>query len=610
MNKISHLLIVLWLLLSCPILSLAKPLPQVSSKETSCHIHYLLPTSETKDFYDVYEEGGDYPFFTALLDNTFIKQDLCLYNQVLKYAPELSPTLNVIFKPQSGCYGKIGFYLKHKDGSYEFMNESYIELDAGYENDPAGLIPIFSHELAHIFSSALISDNEETSITSTQMHAASTLTDYNIAFSEGFSEHFEVIARDYETNPALLTDYVSSLSQLSSKSRFMENISRDFSLPIRLGYYRNLSPFLMSRFDDYKRYYLVTNQKACYENTVKNFSNPEVTMLYRNMGLSYTSTLRPLARNLSTESVIASFFRELITLESGSLSEKYDRIFSVMAHSINDSNASLLQQFVAGYLEAYPEYASNTLKAYKNSTGYDYSEAIIPEIWIANLCGGPIMTYDQYNTSPSPAIIFNLNTCYLEDLIAMSIPESEAKAIIDYRCDKGYFGAIEDLQSIQHVSHATYDLLYNAHSEETLKKASEQYNDFAFTLMKQLNPGTILQTNMLHLFYKLNLVFLVFILIYSLLLYYLKWLPTKKVLLLIKQYFKWCGFTLIGLSVCFLGSVLVLSNAMLPILPTYILIILLCELLFFLILHKRPLDYKRHLLSSSIMFLLILYSLI
>lgn len=127
-NKISHLLIVLWLLLSCPTSCLAKPVPQVPSKETSYHIHYLLPTSETKDFYDVYEEGGDYPFFTALLDNTFIKQDLCLYNQVLKYAPELSPTLNVIFKPQSGCYGKIGFYLKHKDGSYEFMNESYIIL--------------------------------------------------------------------------------------------------------------------------------------------------------------------------------------------------------------------------------------------------------------------------------------------------------------------------------------------------------------------------------------------------------------------------------------------------------------------------------------------------
>lgn len=285
----------------------------------------------------------------------------------------------------------------------------------------------------------------------------------------------------------------------------MRNISQDFSLPIRLGYYRNLSPFLMSRFDDYKRYYLVTNQKACYENTVKNFSNPEVTMLYCNMGLSYTSTLRPLARNLSTESVIASFFRELITLESGSLSEKYDRIFSVMAHSINDPNASLLQQFVAGYLEAYPKYASSTLKAYKNSTGYDYSEVAIPEIWIANLCGCPIM---------------------------------------------------------------------------------------------------------LHLFYKLNLVFLVFILIYSLLLYYLKWLPTKKVLLLIKQYFKWYGFTFIGLSVCFLSSVLVIHNTILPILPTYILIILLCELLFFLILHKRPLDYKRHLLSSSIMFLLILYSLI
>lgn len=574
-------------------------------------INALLPTSELKENYDVYIEGGNYPFFNEFLNDSFLKENLAIYQAARQYTTKLSSTLNVIFKRNSGCYGGIGFYLKHTDGTYEFINEAYIELNLEYENSPEELIPIFAHELGHVLTAALIPTVDQVSATATKIHGATVLTDYHTAFHEGFGEHFEVIARDYEKNEAILRKHTECLKRITQKSKSMNQVKRDFELPLRLNYYRNLSPFFMSNLDEYKRYHLITTQSAPYETGSKTYWNLKKTILYRDMGLSFTNQLRPLARNLSTESVMASFFRELVTHLSGTLEEKYTKIFNCMAHQMKNPDIPEINSFVQGYLETYPEDKNDVLEAYQISTGYEYVSEIIPEIWCVNPSGGSITVFDQYKQLPAPVMTFNLNTCYLEDLRAMKIPNQEAQCILEARSYQGFFSNIEEIKGIKGVSTKTYHLLYEASSKQVLNEALSKYQIFGFELMKHLDVVTILRENMLHLFYNSNILFILFIGVYGMLSYVFKLATPKKWTFILKQYFKWLAFVLLGLIGTLVGSALTIDQLVLSplsVFSVFVACLVGVESIYILFKRKNRSAIKPHLLSTALMVGLIFYS--
>jgi Helix-hairpin-helix motif len=72
----------------------------------------------------------------------------------------------------------------------------YVDLVVRDDCSP-GCIDIFSHELGHLILQTLAGDFHEGP--SRKMHQSMTVTDYPIAFDEGYAEHFEALTSDFRT---------------------------------------------------------------------------------------------------------------------------------------------------------------------------------------------------------------------------------------------------------------------------------------------------------------------------------------------------------------------------------------------------------------------------
>lgn len=361
----------------------------VSAKEISTettNVIVLKGSGETKDGLPVYELMDDDKVFMDIYNKSFIKKSIELYGEAQRYSNLKSKDIYIAFRKDSGCYGNIGFYLK-KDGKYYDKTKApYIELShwqlKGYDSLES-ITQLLPHEMGHVLQKITTSNKEKIKQNIVEMHYSNITSEYSTAFSEGFGEHFEVISRIYEENNKIKNRIYEDIERTHNSTRpRVDSGSRDFILPLRLDYYRETSSLWQQKYENLKRHELGLSGDGKYKNLSYDFIDPEKSILYRNMGLSQDkSKLKSLEQSMSTEIVISNFFIKLITTDNGELNERYSKVFNVFSKYLNKDNRPQLIQFVKGYIEEYPQNRERVVTAFKESTGYDFTEECAPEIW-------------------------------------------------------------------------------------------------------------------------------------------------------------------------------------------------------------------------------------
>jgi len=114
---------------------------------------------------------------------------------------------------KGGNMPKCGFFLKKENEILDKTKVYYIEMPP----DPTAFEKIFSHEHGHLLD-AYIMNYEFPYSPERQVHTISSVTDYEVAFLEGWGEHFETVTIDLTGNKELKDYY--NLNDLKGKMYF------------------------------------------------------------------------------------------------------------------------------------------------------------------------------------------------------------------------------------------------------------------------------------------------------------------------------------------------------------------------------------------------------
>ena len=572
----------------------------------------LKATNEIKNGFPVYEEGGEDKLFKDIYNKSFIKKSVKLYGEAQQYSDLKNEELYLAFKKNSGCYGRIGFYLKKGGKFYDKTKSPYIELSSGQldgrYNTLDSITQIFPHEMGHILYSITVSNYEDTNQNAVDMHYSNIITEYSTAFNEGFGEHFQVISRMYEENQQIKNGIYDDIERKKSNiGSILNSGSRDFLLPLRLDYYREISPFWQQKYENLKRHELGLSGDGKYKNLSYDFRDTEKTILYRNMGFSQNkSQMRSIEQSLSTETVISHFFVKLINTDKGNINEKYCKIFNVFNKYLNKDNTAQLLQFVKGYVKEYPKEKQRVLNIFKESTGYDFTQRCAPEIWIVSESKHINVIMDQFGGLNFPFNIFNINTCEKEDLLKLkSISKIDAEKIIVYRDKNSGFKDVE-FEKIEGISSKAVETLKNSSSKEEIEKANKQINQGGF----ENNFYKIISANLKHLILRSLIWFVIFFAIYYLLM--MKSIVKNEKSLLktaISRFFKFIFYVLIGFIGVIVSSNIYLGDKALSPIIVFIALIFICESITLLALRKDSIKVRNSLISTLMMMMIIIYSL-
>lgn len=605
--------IFMFIFVSCIMLLVTRE--NVSAKEMSAetpNVIVLKGTDETKNGYHVYEPMDDDKLFMDIYNKSFIKKSVELYGKALQYSNLDSKDIYFAFKENSGCYGRIGFYLK-KDGQlYDKTKSPYIELSTeklkSY-NALGAITQILPHEMGHVLQQITTSNNEEVNQNVVDVHYSNIQTEYSTAFSEGFGEHFEVISIMYEENNEIKNGIYQDIERTKNSTKsIVDSGSRDFTLPLRLDYYREVSPFWQQKYENLKRHELGLSGDGKYKNLSYDFMDPEKAILYRNMGLYQDKTkMKSLEQSLSTEIVVSNFFIKLITTDIGELNERYSKVFNVFNKYLNKDSKPQLIEFVNGYINEYPQEKDRLLQIFKDSTGHDFTEECAPEIWCISEGEHSNVIFDQFRGLKFPYYIFNINTCEKEDLLRLKgISKSDAEGIISYRDKNNGFKSTEEFANIEGVSSKVIEILTNNTNKEQIEKATSTMNESKF----EMSFSKMFIANFKHLILRTILWFAIFFITYYLFVMKAA-LKSKKSIFkaAIKKFLKLMFYALIGfISVAVSSNIikgLKLSN---PII-IFILVIFICECITLLIIRKDKLNVRDSIISTLMMIPIIIYSI-
>ncbi|MZK52676.1 helix-hairpin-helix domain-containing protein [Clostridium beijerinckii] len=587
----------------------------VSAKEIiteTPNVIVLKGTDETKDGFPVYEPMDDDKLFMDIYNKSFIKKSVELYGQALQYSNLESNDIYFAFRENSGCYGRIGFYIK-KDGQfYDKTKSPYIELsnqmlEGGYDKLQS-ITQILPHEMGHILQQITTSNNEEINQNAVDLHYSNITSEYSTAFSEGFGEHFEVISRMYEENNKIKNEIYEDIERTKNNTKSMVNRgSRDFTLPLRLDYYREVSPFWQQKYENLKRHELGLSGDGKYKNLSYDFMDPEKSILYRNMGLYQDKTkMKSLEQSLSTEIVVSNFFIKLITTDTGELNERYSKVFNVFNKYLNKDSKPQLIEFVNGYIKEYPEENERVLQIFKDSTGHDFTEECAPEIWCISEGEHSNIIFDQFRGLKFPYYIFNINTCEKEDLLRLKgISKNDAEGIIAYRDKNNGFKNTEEFAHIEGVSDKAIQILTNNTSKEQIEKVTKTMNESKF----EMSFSKMFIANFKHLILRTMMWFVIFFITYYL--FVLKAaFKNKKIIfkIAIIKFLKLVFYALIGfISVAVSSNIikgLKLSN---PII-VFVTVIFICESITLFVIRKDKLKVRDSIISTVMMIPIIIYS--
>jgi DNA uptake protein ComE-like DNA-binding protein len=116
--------------------------------------------------------------------------------------PASLPPMYLLLSNEEGGFARYGFWLERENGRKDLVMAGYVDLVVDQRSvDSGDFEEIFCHELGHLILRSLLGDLSHGP--SRNMHQSMTVTDYPTAFDEGYAEHFQPLARDETTNPAL-----------------------------------------------------------------------------------------------------------------------------------------------------------------------------------------------------------------------------------------------------------------------------------------------------------------------------------------------------------------------------------------------------------------------
>lgn len=469
-------------------------------------LQVLSETGGTRNGVPVYAGHGDAARYIAGLSRGFSGRLLRLYaleQHYLQVTKGVEPEpAYLLVSSHMGGFPRFGFYL----GSRDKRTAGYVDLrgERRIGGSFGGMDQIFPHELGHVIMAQLAGPPKRGG--SNQMHAVGVRTDPNNAFSEGFAEHFQVMAVDDpdalpETRALLRDDFFARRASMQMREYARE---MDATWPVP-GRRRGAFPFWFSGSEQALRYYGVkanafARQPAIPDRLLR--GNPYAAYLLENILPGGPSDPPKTAAQLaSTEGVIAALFVRWLNdpqvqgmrrdaafyLPWGLTADAVaplDNAYLKLFYALSVSRPSNVHEAIAGYKACFPEEAA-VLDRVVRSIAVGQSLQPTSAIWLANpdfRVGTTV--FDQFRSLPR-VHVFDLNAASVTDLVAVPGVDRPLAEAIRRRAP---YAAVEDLRLVRGMDPSLVTRFRALHQRWTTMRDNPVDEEFGLSLAALLRP--------------------------------------------------------------------------------------------------------------------------
>ncbi|MCB0572118.1 MAG: helix-hairpin-helix domain-containing protein [Phaeodactylibacter sp.] len=472
----------------------ASPLAQIP--DSLYKVVVLQPTGNTIDSLIEMEVVPDtsrlYLLTMSAIDNSFAREIVSLYYYLQLYLKNkgerttIEPAYLALTQNQGG-FARFGFYLK---GEGPMPNSPYIDIVAKTIEAPQDRLMSFTqlypHEMGHVFYRLLSSDAsmEETS-RAVDIHYFPMITDYGIAFDEGFAEHIENAARLFEPNDSLKQGIFVDIRRLQGKMpgriRGFEN---DYKAPLRLGYYKATMILWFQQLEDLRRYEQAMDGRVRFKNASMEKGSPEDRLSYRNSGVRSTTEPRNRPQAMATEGLVSYFFTSVLQSELpkryqdtefyraflydttaqaappdqwlSPVQNQFLKYFAVLHGyvTVEHSNRAQWIDFMEGYRQLFPEEWPVMERLFRSVDGQGYYTFLPPPLWLmVKEHQHRPLALDAFGAITVPVYTFDLNRAEEEDLLTISgMSQADARLLLKYRHRQGLFLSLSDAADVPGLS--------------------------------------------------------------------------------------------------------------------------------------------------------------
>jgi Helix-hairpin-helix motif len=412
--------------------------------------------------------------------------------QVAENEEWLTSPMYLLMSTEEGGFARFGFWLQDSAGKRRLVLAGYVDLVI---RDSLG-DGIFSHELGHLILKTLtggLPDGE-----SRKMHQSMTVTDYPTAFDEGYAEHFEPLAPEFDApkpeGGTVATDF--DLFWLSAADGQLRGDG------VKRNLFIHRKPLPESAFEEpvdlYRLFADAETSTAFWPTTLKNGQQMMAsegvisTLFYRMVKddqlrdhYREQSFYRPFLKGDSSrpekvitpaENVNLKLFAAMTELRGIkrdqppmiSLVEHYAKLFPDEAKRIYGDfiattwGATVSQQLASELARAAEDGGRGDLSAFRKDIASSSFESTIaevtdgkraldanlgPELWIVN-SDFKIASAMWVNDRQLPLTI-NLNTATEPELMTIAgVDLTTARKIVTRRNGQGFFHSLDDLQTV------------------------------------------------------------------------------------------------------------------------------------------------------------------
>lgn len=519
-----------------------------------------------------------------LIANSFVQEMVELYYYLQVFLVNngerkaIEPAYLALTQNQGG-FARFGFYLRGEGPKPQSPYVDIIEKTIHAPQDKLmSLTQLYPHEMGHVFYRLLSSDStlKEDSKT-VDMHYFSVITDYGIAFDEGFAEHIENAARLFEPNDSLKEGIFADIRRAQKKQPlWIRGFKNDFQLPFRLGYYKATMVLWFQRMENLRRYEQAMDGTVRFKNASLGKGRPEDRLSFRNSGVSYQSELRNRPQAMATEGVINFFFTQVLESDLpkrylepnfykpflydtvapvappsewlSPVQNQFLKYFVVLHNyvSVEHSDRAQWIDFVEGYRQTFPEEWPEMKELAGRITGDGYFTYLPPPLWL--MVKGHehrLLAMDAFGAITVPVYTFDLNRAELEDLLTIDgMNEADARLLLNHRHRQGFFQSLEAAATVPGLSKQGQEALRSSAFDEAHFEAMSESN---------LNIRTLLVTPVKRLL--LNAIpYLLFILFFSTLLFKGEASPKTLAWRGLRYTGLWLAFVIVGLAVLVLSG--------------------------------------------------------
>lgn len=386
----------------------------------------------------------------------------------------------LLLSSNQGGFPRQGFFLGAEDKS----EAGYVDLMNGgaLAGRFGAMDQIFPHELAHVIQQQLAGPPDAGG--ANQVHAIGLRTDPVVAFNEGFAEHFQVMAVDDPDADPATRELARDPALPKRVERHLAAYQRELRASLALATRMRMGFLAWYTNDEHVlRYHAVkanafARQPLLPERLLRNDDPYEAYLLESILPGAPGDPVKPLARMLATEGVIATLFSRWASDEALRTSYRDDEFyghFGVTGDQVTPLENVYLKLMHAMYVHK-PQRAIELIEGYRTSFPDEVpfvdallSEVLLghapdppPELWLANpdFSTGTTL-FDQFRGVPR-VHTFDLNAASAVDLAGVrGVERVLAQGIIQ----AAPFESLEDLRAVPGVTDDLFEHLLHLRGE-------------------------------------------------------------------------------------------------------------------------------------------------